>query len=77
MSTSLESVNKRLDEWVPEERMDFSKAELPRKDAKTPRKEVLSVNKLTNGSQPASPEVICLWHSLCFCLSFNGLLSLC
>ncbi|XP_033735590.1 histone acetyltransferase KAT5-like [Pecten maximus] len=34
-----EDFNKRLDEWVPEERMDISKAELPKKDPKTPKKE--------------------------------------
>lgn len=50
------TVNKRLDEWVPEERMDVTKAELPKKDAKTPKKEP-QTSKLTNGSRPASPEV--------------------
>ncbi|XP_050405410.1 histone acetyltransferase KAT5 [Patella vulgata] len=49
-----EDFNKRLDEWVPEERMDVSKAELPKKDNKTPKKDPL--NKMTNGSRPTSPE---------------------
>ncbi|KAL8611146.1 3-ketoacyl-CoA thiolase 5, peroxisomal [Nucella lapillus] len=48
--------NKRLDEWVPEERMDVTKAELPKKDAKTPKKEP-AAPKMTNGSRPASPEL--------------------
>ncbi|KAJ8309486.1 hypothetical protein KUTeg_014360, partial [Tegillarca granosa] len=46
-------VNKRLDEWVPEERMDLSKAELPKKDAKTPKKEP---SKAGTGSRPCSPD---------------------
>ncbi|XP_076464488.1 histone acetyltransferase KAT5-like isoform X1 [Babylonia areolata] len=48
--------NKRLDEWVPEERMDVTKAEMPKKDAKTPKKEP-QATKITNGSRPASPEL--------------------
>ena len=47
------SVNKRLDEWVPEERMDVSKMEFARKDIKTPKKEP---GKLNAGSRPGSPE---------------------
>ena len=54
------SVNKRLDEWVTEERMDMSRIEQPQKDTKsnTPL-------KLTNGahhrtdSRPPSPEKEC------------------
>lgn len=30
--------NKRLDEWVPEERMDLTKVEMVKKDAKAPKK---------------------------------------
>nr|KAG5714602.1 hypothetical protein BaRGS_007048 [Batillaria attramentaria] len=48
--------NKRLDEWVPEERMDLTRVEQPKKDAKTPKKESLT-SKLANGSRPASPEL--------------------
>ncbi|XP_046372682.1 histone acetyltransferase KAT5-like [Haliotis rufescens] len=49
-----EDFNKRLDEWVPEERMDISKLEQPKKDAKTPKKDF---QKLANGgSRPSSPE---------------------
>ena len=36
--------------------MDVTKAELPKKDAKTPKKEP-QTSKMTNGSRPASPEV--------------------
>ncbi|KAI0217573.1 Histone acetyltransferase KAT5 [Lamellibrachia satsuma] len=39
--------NKRLDEWVKEDRMDLSKLELAKKEAKTPI-------KLMNGSRPSS-----------------------
>ena len=45
-------VNKRLDEWVTEERIDFTKLEQPRKDAKTPVKD----GKAMNGSRPSSPD---------------------
>ncbi|XP_041351178.1 histone acetyltransferase KAT5-like isoform X2 [Gigantopelta aegis] len=48
-----EDFNKRLDEWVPEERMDLGKLELPKKDAKTPKKEP---GKVGNESMPSSPE---------------------
>ena len=48
------SVNKRLDEWVPEERMDISKMEYGKKDVKTPKKEI---GKHGTGSRPASPEL--------------------
>ena len=41
------SVNKRLDEWVMDDRMDLSKLELAKKEAKTPV-------KLMNGSHPGS-----------------------
>ncbi|XP_025104296.1 histone acetyltransferase KAT5-like [Pomacea canaliculata] len=46
--------NKRLDEWVPEERMDLTRMEQPKKDVKTPKKESFT-SKLANGSRPASP----------------------
>ncbi|XP_052270037.1 histone acetyltransferase KAT5-like isoform X2 [Dreissena polymorpha] len=46
--------NKRLDEWVPEERLDVSKLEYPKKDQKTPKKEVGKVG--TPSSRPGSPE---------------------
>lgn len=39
--------NKRLDEWVNEERLDLNKMELPKKEMKTP---------LKNGSRPCSPD---------------------
>lgn len=39
--------NKRLDEWVNEERLDLKKMELPKKEMKTP---------LKNGSRPCSPD---------------------
>ena len=48
--------NKRLDEWVPEERMDMSKLEPPRKDQKTPKKEVPSKIGSGPGSRQSSPE---------------------
>jgi len=41
------SVNKRLDEWVKDDRMDLSKLELAKKEAKTPL-------KMMNGSRPSS-----------------------
>lgn len=47
-----EDYNKRLDEWVPEERLDVDKMELPKKDQKTPKKE----GKVANGSRPGSPD---------------------
>ncbi|KAL5008626.1 hypothetical protein ScPMuIL_014207 [Solemya velum] len=47
-----EDYNKRLDEWVPEERMDLSRLEPPRKDSKTPKKE----GAREGGSRPGSPE---------------------
>lgn len=44
------AVNKRLDEWVREDRMDMRKLEGPKqKDTKTPM-------KMMNGSRPSSPE---------------------
>lgn len=39
--------NKRLDEWVTEDRLDLKKMQLPKKEAKTP---------LKNGSRPCSPD---------------------
>ncbi|KAK3093697.1 hypothetical protein FSP39_019007 [Pinctada imbricata] len=51
-----EDFNKRLDEWVPEERMDISKMMLPSKEAKTPQKKEGS--KAGTGSRPCSPEPI-------------------
>lgn len=51
------AVNKRLDEWVSEDRLDFSQIELPQKDMKTPL-------KLVNGSRSTSPDrdaVVSLW----------------
>ena len=48
------TVNKRLDEWVPEERMDATKMELARKDQKTPKKEAGKLG--AGGSRPCSPE---------------------
>ena len=48
-------VNKRLDEWVTEERMDLLKMELPKKDTKTPMKDA-AASKLMNGSRPSSPD---------------------
>ena len=43
-------VNKRLDEWVYEDRMDFTKLEQPHKEkTATPVKSM-------NGSRPSSPE---------------------
>ncbi|XP_071161804.1 histone acetyltransferase KAT5-like [Mytilus galloprovincialis] len=51
-----EDFNKRLDEWVPEERMDMNKLEPPRKDQKTPKKEAASKLGSGPGSRPSSPE---------------------
>jgi len=57
-----EDYNKRLDEWVPVERMDLSKLEQPKKDVKTPiKKEPGTVGsgstpRMANGSRPSSPE---------------------
>ncbi|EEC13173.1 tip60, putative, partial [Ixodes scapularis] len=42
--------NKRLDEWVTAERLDMKKLQLPRKENKTPLKDV------KNGSRPCSPD---------------------
>ncbi|XP_069738474.1 histone acetyltransferase KAT5 isoform X1 [Phaenicophaeus curvirostris] len=42
--------NKRLDEWVTQERLDLSRVQVPRKEAKTPTKNGLP------GSRPGSPE---------------------
>ncbi|XP_052768625.1 histone acetyltransferase KAT5-like isoform X2 [Mya arenaria] len=48
--------NKRLDEWVPEERMDVTKMEFPRKDQKTPKKEVGKAGQAPSSSRPGSPD---------------------
>ncbi len=45
-------VNKRLDEWVEEDRMNLAKLEPPKKEAKTPLKD----GKMLNGSRPNSPD---------------------
>ena len=57
--------NKRLDEWVPAERMDLSKLEQPKKDVKTPVKKEPGVSNapvsgrvVNGGSRPASPEPV-------------------
>jgi len=50
------AVNKRLDEWVPEERMDVSKLEFPRKDQKTPKKEGSKLSGAPSSSRPCSPD---------------------
>ena len=52
ISTILHLVNKRLDEWVGEDRMELSKLEPPKKEVKTPQKD----GKMLNGSRPNSPE---------------------
>lgn len=39
--------NKRLDEWVSQDRLDLKEMQLPRKEVKTPIK---------NGSRPCSPD---------------------
>ncbi|XP_037500605.1 histone acetyltransferase KAT5 isoform X2 [Rhipicephalus sanguineus] len=44
--------NKRLDEWVTVERLDLKKLQLPRKENKTPLKDV------KNGSRPCSPDLL-------------------
>ncbi|WAR19113.1 LOW QUALITY PROTEIN: ARI4B-like protein [Mya arenaria] len=49
-------LNKRLDEWVPEERMDVTKMEFPRKDQKTPKKEVGKAGQAPSSSRPGSPD---------------------
>ncbi|CAL1540343.1 unnamed protein product [Lymnaea stagnalis] len=57
-----EDYNKRLDEWVPLERMDLSKLEQPKKDVKTPVKKtegnatVVASRVVNGGSRPGSPE---------------------
>ncbi|RUS72995.1 hypothetical protein EGW08_019243 [Elysia chlorotica] len=56
-----EDYNKRLDEWVPIERMDLSKLEQPKKDIKTPIKKEggVGASRVSNGgteSRPCSPE---------------------
>ncbi|XP_055879532.1 histone acetyltransferase KAT5-like [Biomphalaria glabrata] len=57
-----EDYNKRLDEWVPLERLDLTRLEQPKKDVKTPVKKGETtgnnaVSRVTNGgSRPSSPE---------------------
>ncbi|KAH9507305.1 3-ketoacyl-CoA thiolase 5, peroxisomal [Bulinus truncatus] len=58
-----EDYNKRLDEWVPLDRLDLSRLEQPKKDVKTPIKKgegVVASNAQTRvangGSRPNSPE---------------------
>ena len=41
-------VNKRLDEWVCEDRLDVEQLQLPRKDSK--------VSTLVKSSRPSSPD---------------------
>lgn len=41
--------NKRLDEWVNQDRLDLKEMQLPKKEVKTP---------LKNGSRPPSPEPV-------------------
>lgn len=41
--------NKRLDEWVNQDRLDLKEMQLPKKEVKTP---------LKNGSRPPSPEIV-------------------
>lgn len=41
--------NKRLDEWVKQDRLDLKEMQLPKKEVKTP---------LKNGSRPPSPEAV-------------------
>ena len=57
----LQTDNKRLDEWVPIERMDLAKLEQPKKDIKTPIKKEggVGASRISNGgteSRPSSPE---------------------
>ncbi|KAG8185342.1 hypothetical protein JTE90_005470 [Oedothorax gibbosus] len=42
--------NKRLDEWVGKDRLDLTRVQQPKKEVKTPLKEI------KNGSRPCSPE---------------------
>ena len=51
--------------------MDITKAELPKKDVKTPKKEP-QANKMTNGSRPASPEVGLFVHVLRICIGVQS-----
>uniref|UniRef100_T1J5Z7 histone acetyltransferase n=1 Tax=Strigamia maritima TaxID=126957 RepID=T1J5Z7_STRMM len=46
------SINKRLDEWVYEDRLNLKKIQAPKKDSTTPKKPE------KNGSRPTSPEVV-------------------
>lgn len=55
------AVNKRLDEWVSEDRLDYSKLQLPKKETK-------SVSRRTTDSRPSSPErevVVVSYHWMC------------
>ena len=47
--THAHTVNKRLDEWVSEDRCDIERLQLPRKDSK--------VSNLAKNSRPSSPDV--------------------
>ena len=54
------AVNKRLDEWVGEDRMNLESLEPPKKEVKTPQKD----GKMLNGSRPSSPErelLVSIW----------------
>ncbi|XP_064600616.1 histone acetyltransferase KAT5-like isoform X2 [Liolophura sinensis] len=53
-----EDFNKRLDEWVSEDRMDIGRMELPRKDTKTPKKEGKAVNGTTSRSSSPDRELV-------------------
>lgn len=46
-----------MDEWVPEERMNMAKLEPPRKEVKTPKKEIGKLGiGAGGGSRPVTPE---------------------
>ena len=50
--------NKRLDEWVSEDRLDIERLQLPSKDSKSSTANVVATMK--NLSRAASPDVITL-----------------
>ena len=56
--------NKRLDEWVTEDRLDLKKMQLPKKEVKTPVK---------NGSRPCSPDREVLVSYMFMISSFSDL----
>ena len=67
-------VNKRLDEWVPEERMDVSKMEFPKKEQKTPKKEM---GKSGSSSRPSTPDrEIIVVSRRCFLIHCSSILLL-